>query len=78
MLKPEVFNDIEHPVLRAYNRTMTALTLYRENGGDATAEYLDGFAEKERMAIVAMLLSYQKDPNKVRQQVRDIAHENLQ
>lgn len=74
MLKPEKFDDVENSKLRAYNRTITALTLFSENGGEATASYLDGFDEKSRAEIVVMLLRYREDPEGLKSEVRDIAH----
>ena len=69
MKKPELFNDIENPVLRAYNRAITAVSLHQEEGADATRRYFDNFSEQERLSIASMLMSIQVDPEETKKRV---------
>ncbi len=69
MKKPELFNDVENPILRAYNRAVTAVSIHQEEGAQATRSYFENFSENERLSVAAMLMSIQKDPNETKKRV---------
>lgn len=74
MKKPDNFNDVQHPVLRAYNRAVTALTLHQEEGEVPTRQYFDQFEEDERKAIAVMLMSIKADPEETKKRVGAVAY----
>lgn len=76
MLNPELYNDIDNAIVRAFNRTMTALAINEEDGAEATAQYLDSFTEHDRKSIGIMLVSYRKNPEETTKYVQGIAYEN--
>lgn len=69
MKKPELFNDIENPILRAYNRAVTAISIHQEEGERATRSYFENFSEQERLSVAAMLMSIQKDADETKKRV---------
>ncbi len=69
MKKPELFNDIENPVLRAYNRAITAVSLHQEEGDAATRQYFDNFSEGDRLSIASMLMAIQVSPDETKKRV---------
>lgn len=75
MLNAERFDDVDNPVLRAFNRTITALTIHEEDGAEATEAYLESFDDQDKKSIAIMLMSYRKDPVATKEYVRGVAYE---
>lgn len=76
MKKPELFNDIENPIVRAYNRAVTAVSIHQEEGAQATKHYFENFSEQERLSVAAMLMSIQKDADETKKRVGAAANAN--
>lgn len=56
----DTFNEIENPLLRAYNRAVMSLNLNGDEGKECAARYLSMFTDKENAAIYALLAGINK------------------
>lgn len=56
----DTFNEIENPLLRAYNRAVMSLNLNGDEGKECAARYLAMFSDKENAAIYALLSGIDK------------------
>lgn len=74
MKKPELFNDIENPIVRSYSRAITAVSLHQEEGAEATRRYFENFSEQDRLAVASMLMSIQVDPEATKKRVGEVVY----
>lgn len=54
------FDDIAHPPLRAYNRTVMAYNIRDDHGQGVMVEYLEGFSPEQRVEMAHILALVQK------------------
>lgn len=76
MKNAETYIDIQNPALRAYNRAVTSLTIFEEDGDQATREYFQQFSDQDRTAIAAMMIAIKRNPEETLKRVQAVAHEN--
>ena len=50
----DTFNEVQEPLLRAYNRAVMALNLNVDEGKECASRYLSMFSDKENAAIYAL------------------------
>lgn len=60
MSKFDTFNEIENPLLRAYNRAVMSININVDEGKECAARYLSMFTDKENAAIYALLTGINK------------------
>ena len=53
-------NEVQEPLLRAYNRAVMATNLNVEEGKECATRYLSMFSDKENAAIYALLAGMDK------------------
>lgn len=56
----DTFNEVENPLLRAYNRAVMSINLNVDEGKECAARYLSMFSDKENAAIYALLAGIDK------------------
>lgn len=73
MKNPETFIDIQNPVVQAYNRAVTSLSILEEDGEQAVREYFTQFSEQDRGSIAAMMIAHKRNPDDTLKRVQEIA-----
>lgn len=73
MKNPETFIDIKNPVVQAYNRAMTSLSILEEDGEAEVREYFTQFSEQDRASIAAMMIAHKRDPDATKKRILEIA-----
>lgn len=73
MKNPETFIDIKNPVIQAYNRAVTSLSILEEDGEVGVREYFQQFSEQDRGSIAAMMIAHKRNPEDTLKRVQEIA-----
>lgn len=77
MKNPNTFHDVENPVVSAYNRAITSLSIFDEDGEEPTREYFQQFSENDRSAIAAMMIAIKRDPEATLKRVQAVISETV-
>jgi len=54
-MKFNKFNDIEHPPLRVYNRSVMFSNIYEDQGKAKAEDYANSFTKEERLQMAQMI-----------------------
>lgn len=60
MTKFTTFNDVQNPMLRAYNRAVMTSNINNRHGAEKAEEYASEFTDKERLAMMSILIAIAK------------------
>lgn len=77
MKNPETFIDVKNPVIQAYNRAMTSLSILEEDGESEVREYFNQFSEQDRASIAAMMIAHKRNPEATLKRVQEITRNEL-